>query len=192
MALVANGDLEALGVLFDRYQERLYAFFVRYTGRRDVSEDLVQDVFLRILRYKNSFRDDAPFTVWMYQLARNAASDRFSKWRREHPLSEGDHERMQSEDRVHDLVAEREEQTILHEALGRLSPDKREVLLLSRFEDLTYEEISSIIHAPVGTIKARVHYALKDLRREFRALTEPPARSTGKERPVEGRTGHPL
>lgn len=189
MARVANGDLEALGGLFDRYQDRLYAFFVRFTGRRDVSEDLVQDVFLRILRYKDSFRSDAPFTVWMYQLARTAAADHFKKWRREHPLDEGAHDRLPADDRVHDMIAENEDHALLHTALARLSPEKREVLLLSRFEDLTYEEIGAIVQAPVGTIKARVHYAIKDLRREYRSLTESGFRSRP-DHPATGKGGH--
>lgn len=182
MARVADGDLDALGALYDRYHRRLLAFFFRTTGRREVSEDLVQDVFLRILRYKESFRHDAPFTVWMYQLARTATADRFKKWRREQPMDDELHERVAGDERVHEIVAETEEQAMLHDALARLSPEKREVLVLSRFEELTYEQIGRIVNAPVGTIKARVHYALKDLRREFEALTTTGSTSAGRRR----------
>jgi len=171
MLRVKDGDLAQLGVLFDWYSPRLYSFFVRHTGRRDVSEDLVQDVFLRILKYRASFRGDAPFTVWMYQMARNVASDHFTKWKNEHPMEEGTADRMESDDRIHDMLVEREEHRLLHKALALLTPEKREVLLLSRFEELTYEEIGKIVQAPVGTIKARVHYALKDLRRAYDELS---------------------
>jgi RNA polymerase sigma-70 factor (ECF subfamily) len=64
-----------------------------------------------------------------------------------------------------------QEVALLRRALDRLSSDKREVLLLSRFQNLKYEEISQILNCPVGTIKARVHWAIKDLRKIFEQLS---------------------
>ncbi|HET9131995.1 MAG TPA: RNA polymerase sigma factor, partial [Terriglobia bacterium] len=88
MLAVRDGVVSTLGILFERYHERLYNFFVRHTNRRDASEDLVQDVFFRMLKYRHTYRGDAPFTVWMYQLARNASADYFKKWRQEMPMAE--------------------------------------------------------------------------------------------------------
>ncbi len=72
---VRNGDLDALGVLFERYHHRLFGFFYRLTLQRDVSADLVQDVFERILRYRSSYTGDGEFSTWLFRIARNRHSD---------------------------------------------------------------------------------------------------------------------
>ena len=66
MLEVSNGEVRRLGLLFDRYHRKLFDFFIRMTGSREISEDLVQDVFFRILKYRGTFRPGSRFTVWMY------------------------------------------------------------------------------------------------------------------------------
>ncbi|HEY4611888.1 MAG TPA: RNA polymerase sigma factor [Bacteroidota bacterium] len=171
MFQVRDGNVGKLGQLFERYHEKLYGFFVRHTGKRETSEDLVQDVFFRILKYRQTFRGEAPFTVWMYQLARNASADYFRKWKHETPMTEGTEERQSDDLLPSERVQEQEEHRLLKQALARLSDEKREVLILSRYQELKYEEIGRILDCPVGTVKARVHYALKDLRDEYMKLT---------------------
>ena len=171
MCAVRDGVVSDLGVLFERYHERLYNYFVRHTSRRDASEDLVQDVFFRMLKYRHTYRGDAPFTVWMYQLARNASADYFKKWKRESPMDEEMEEQLDTGPNPSEASEQAEEHELLKRALAGISEEKREVLILSRFQDLKYEEISTILDCPVGTIKARVHFALKDLRDEYMKLT---------------------
>ncbi len=172
MAQVRDGDVARLGLLFERHNTRLYGFFVKHTGRRSASEDLVQEVFFRMLKYRHTFRGEAPFTVWMYQLARNVAADFFGKRSREVALDESYEEHATSDDSPIEALQRNQEQRLLHEALARLDPEKREVLVLSRFQDLKYEEIATILGVQVGTVKARVHRALNDLREEYYTLTK--------------------
>ena len=75
MLQVRNGEVEMLGVLFDRYQAPLFNFYAKMTQDRTVSEDLVQEVFLRILRYRQTYRPGTNFRTWMYQIARNTRLD---------------------------------------------------------------------------------------------------------------------
>jgi RNA polymerase sigma-70 factor (ECF subfamily) len=170
MLLVRDGDVAKLGILFERHHAKLYNFLVRVTNKRDSSEDLVQEVFFRILKYGHSFRGEAPFTVWMYQLARNAAADHFRKWKNESPLDET-FDPPAPDPAPDDILAQDEKSELLKLALARLPNEKREVLVLSRYQELKYEEIGAILNCPVGTVKARVHHALKDLRREYLKLT---------------------
>src|SRR5690348_11687708 len=79
MLRVRNGEGEMLGVLFERYHEALFSFYVRLMGDRAVSDDLVQEVFLRILRYRDTYQPGTPFRPWMYQIARNARIDHYRK-----------------------------------------------------------------------------------------------------------------
>lgn len=172
MEQVRQGEVSKLGSLFERHHLMLFNFFLRSCGDRAASEDLVQEVFLRILRYRHTFRGDSKFSVWMYSIARNTVADHYRKRQREQPLSEKDDEHEHPDPLASEALAEKHEHALLHKALARLSPEKREVLVLSRFQELKYEEIAEMLDCPVGTIKARVHWALKDLREKFLELTQ--------------------
>ena len=88
MAQVRSGVGEMLGVLFERYHVPLFNFYLKLTGDRPASEDLVQDVYFRMLKYRHSYRDGNPFTSWMYQVARNAHLDGAQKRKGEPSLAE--------------------------------------------------------------------------------------------------------
>lgn len=171
MLQVRDGDVAKLGILFERHHEKLFGFLIRLTDRRDVGEDLVQEVFFRMLKYRHTFRGEAPFTAWMYQMGRNAASDHFRKHKDPAPLSEAEPVPDPGSSPA-TLLEQVEAKSLLHLALSRLSPDKREVLVLSRFQGLKYEEIAEILQCPVGTVKARVHFAMKELRDVYLNLSE--------------------
>jgi RNA polymerase sigma-70 factor (ECF subfamily) len=172
MLQVRDGDVEKLGQLFERHHEKLYNFLVRLTNRRNVSEDLVQEVFFRILKYRHTFGGEAPFGAWMYQLARNAAAAYFRKWKEHSAIDETVEQRRGNEEMPSDILEQVERNSLIHLALSKLPREKREVLILSRFQGLKYEEIGNILNCPVGTIKARVHHALKELRDIYLNLSE--------------------
>jgi RNA polymerase sigma-70 factor, ECF subfamily len=166
MSQVRSGVGEMLGVLFERYHVPLFNFYVKLTGDRPVSEDLVQEVFFRILKYRHSYRADTPFRAWMYQIARNARMDWLRKRR---PEASWEPEMSPAVAPV-DTAQQSQEALLLHSALMRISEDKREVLVLSRFQDLKYEEIAQLLGCEVGTVKTRVHRALQELRQVFHEL----------------------
>src|SRR5258708_35075895 len=83
MLAVRDGDVERIGVLFDRHHRMLFNFFLRLTANRGLSEDLVQEVFFRMLKYRHTFQAGTNFTAWMYQIARNAQIDQARKHRLE-------------------------------------------------------------------------------------------------------------
>src|ERR1044071_8050137 len=95
MHAVREGDLAKLGSLFDRYHLPLFDFLNRMTGNRHAAEDLVQEVFLRVLKYRASYRDGSPFEPWVFRIARNARADYFSARDTATPLTE---EAMESPD----------------------------------------------------------------------------------------------
>src|ERR1700733_10148652 len=83
MARVGAGELAKLAVLFERHHRGLFRYLVSMNRNRDLSEDLVQDVFFRILRYRPTYNSAQSFTAWMYQIARRASLDRAQKQRAE-------------------------------------------------------------------------------------------------------------
>ncbi len=166
MLQVRAGASESLGVLFDRYQKPLFNFYSKMTGNRTVSEDLVQEVFLRLLKYRQSYTPGTPFRAWVYQIARNARFDQLRKQRPEAELSAA----REGFTLPGDPAQRRQESSLLHQALLQLPEEKREVLVMSRFQDLKYEEIARLVGCEVGAVKVRVYRALQELKESFRRL----------------------
>jgi RNA polymerase sigma factor (sigma-70 family) len=178
MAQVRGGDLRKLAILFERHHRRVYNFFVHMNSDRDASEDLAQELFFRILRYRQSYDETRPFAAWMYQIARNLNTEQVQKRKPELQLvtGNGEDEAIVAEPASNDIGAEealRKQQEIglLKNALGRLPSEKREILVLSRYQDLKYEEIAQILGCEVGAVKVRVYRAVRALSQIYLELS---------------------
>jgi len=166
MLAVRDGELDALGELFERHHGPLFGFLVKLTGHRTAAEDIAQTVFQRMLKYRHTYRDDGSFTAWMYHLARRCAADHFRKTNAApHPTDPADLQ-AHPDDTPHagDHATVRDDHALLYTALARLDHDDREVLLLARFQELSFAEISGILECSVGAAKVRAHRALGELR----------------------------
>ena len=168
MSRVRDGDVQALAPLFDRHHGALLNFYLRTTGNRASSEDLVQDVFVRILKYRRTYRPGSRFVTWMYHIARHARVDYLRKRQGEiewddayaAPVLPGD-------------PAESAQQRLwLALALQRLPDDKREVLVLSRFQGLRYDAIGQLLNCEPGAVKVRIHRAMRELREYFHEIAQ--------------------
>ena len=163
---VRAGDVEKLSLLFERHHARLYGFCLGLLGNREAARDLVQEVFFRVLRYRESYRPEAPFAPWLYRLARNAGIDHLRKSGRERP-SDLDLERADPAPLQSDELARQDELVTLRAALQRMPEEKRELLLLARSGSLSYEQIADLQGCTVGALKVRVHRALQLLRETY-------------------------
>lgn len=171
MVQVRDGDVAPLGALFERHQVPLYNFFLRLTGRAAISEDLVQEVFLRVLKYRHTYRGQGQFRTWLYQIARNARADHYRKRWRETELADDKAAALPSlGPMASDLLETAQDAALLRAALDRLPGDKREVLVLSRYHEMRYEEIGRVLGCTEGTVKVRVHRAIKELRDIYRQM----------------------
>ncbi len=167
---VRGGDLHALGVLFLRHHQQVHQWCYRMTGNTVVADDMVQDVFLRILRLRHNFAGTAKFTTWLYRVARNVCLDFLASTKRQ----EAARGRLARESALASSVADTGDRCLglLEVALQRLPVEKREVLILSRYHDMRYEEIAEVCGCSVGAVKTRVHRALKQLRRLYHDLEQ--------------------
>ena len=172
MEEVRDGRVEKLAILFERNQVMLFNFFLRLTGNRSASEDLVQDVFIRILKYRAGYHGDSRFAVWMFQIARNAHVDYLRKQKGEVALDDQYLEPPALEPRPEEVFEADQDVALMRRALDQLPLKKREVLVLSRYEGLKLREIAELLGCQVGTVKAQVHRALKDLSRIYLDLQE--------------------
>ena len=166
MIAVRAGEIRQLGELFERHHRRLYGFFVRLTNQPAVSEDLVQIVFYRILKYRHTYRDEGKFSAWFYHLARKVAADHFRKHASTPaPTDPADlHDQADTDPQPSEQAATAEDVSLLRTALARLPLEQREVLVLSRLQHLEHKEIARLLDCSVGAVKVRAHRALKELR----------------------------
>jgi RNA polymerase sigma-70 factor (ECF subfamily) len=172
MNQVRDGRVGVLGTLFERHHTSLYHFCLRMTGNRQVSEDLVQDIFMRMLKHRKSFQRDTAFTPWMYRIARNASIDYLRRASRAPDAIEEMDEPVGSGPSVEEQAAQSESATLLRKALLRLPVERREVLLLSRYQFKTYEEIARSLDCSVSAVKIRAHRAIKQLRKVYQDLAQ--------------------
>ncbi len=169
MQEVRAGQIARLELLFDRHHRALFRYFVHLTSDRAASEDLVQDVFFRVLKYRHTYQPETSFRAWLFQIGRNVYLDQAGKRKAEVALADD------AAFRSSDLPADRQYQNkqevvLLHRALAAMPREKREVLVMSRFLELRYEEIATVLKCEVGTVKVRVYRALRELGDRFFAL----------------------
>jgi RNA polymerase sigma-70 factor (ECF subfamily) len=172
MLKVKDGDLDKLGLLFERYKKPLYGFFYNMNRDADLSEDLVQNVFVRILKYRHLFKGEGDFRTWMYHIARNVNHDHFRKNNKlgiKEPLEHWQ-ERLSTDENRATVYHQEGEQQILSMAMNKLSFEKQEILLLSKFQEKKYKEIGDIIGCTEAAVKVKVFRALQELRIVYKQL----------------------
>lgn len=162
MTLVAGGDLDKASVLYERYKRPLYNFFLRFGLDKETAQDLTQQVFVRLLQYRQSYKEVSVFKPWIYRIARNVHNDHL----RSNPMKMSDLEYL-SDVVPNPESADYESQELVKKALQFLPDNYKEVLIMSRYEDLKYEEIAQILDCSVALVKIRVHRAIKQLREVY-------------------------
>lgn len=163
MTLVKDGQLSELTVLFERYQLPLYNFFLKLTLDKNSSEDLTQNLFYRLIRYRRTFNPgNGSFKSWIYQVARNLHADYCKQAQRLTAITNNTTE-------YPDVAAQEagfreQDYEKLDTALAGLGPVDRELIVMSRFEGLKYAEIAKMKDISLAAVKVQAHRALKQLR----------------------------
>lgn len=167
MEAVKRGELQQATLLFERYHKRIFNFLARMTMDRALAEDLTQNVFLRIIKYRTSYREGNKFQSWIYQVARNVFSDHYQA----HKNRFSDFVDVEKiSDHMADLEeheAQDEKEKLLHQSMARLSEEQRELLVLTRFQQMKYEDVAAIMDTTVANIKVKVHRAILKLREYY-------------------------
>lgn len=177
MVRYQRGDREAFAELVRRYEKPVYNFVYRTLRHPSLSEDLTQDVFMRVVQKAGEFKHEARFSTWLYTIARNLSIDQLRKNRlRRHPSldaptgADGDAkplvERVADDhprSSVERTAASSEVGTRIVEAVDTLPADQREVFLLRHVASLPFKDIATITGVPENTVKSRMRYALDRL-----------------------------
>ncbi len=174
---VADGDSSCLATLFERHHRGVYQFCLQMTRQPAHSEDLVQDVFLKILRKAKSFRGEGSFKAWMFNIARNITLDHLRKAKRQN------NEAIDEEDLVHQLADNRsaeqaaagsQSMQLVMQALARLPAAAQEVIWLGRFEFDSYEDLGRALACNAGAARVRMHRAMALLNSTYISINGAP------------------
>ena len=160
------GEPEAWDALFRRYQLPLYVYVFELVHDEQTSLDLVQETFIAAVRHIGSLRDDAKFGSWLFGIAHQKCIQRWRKQGREKVLLDEIPESAEGfEGSPDDLLIRREQEAEFMNLLNQLPLPQRSVLLLHFVEDFSIEDIAGITGTNPGTVKSRMHYAKKSLRK---------------------------
>ena len=165
MSLIKGGSLDYLNELFNRYSKRLYNYFLKSTLDRDESDDLIQELFMRVIKYRKSFREGNVFEHWIFQIARNMVKDHFRKLKVHNDRFSMESEFSEMENEEDQMQMEKEKN--LYKAMQTLPADKRELLVLSKFQGMKYEQLAKLRETTVANIKVQVHRTIKELKKSY-------------------------
>ena len=159
------GDPAAWDTLFKRYQLPLYAYVFELIHDEQSSLDVVQETFISAARYIGGLRDDEKFGSWLFGIAHQKCVQRWRRHSREKDTLQEIAAWPEIEDGPADVIIRQEQEAEFMELLNQLPPPQRSVLLLHFLEDFSIEDISAITGAQPGTVKSRLHYAKRALRK---------------------------
>ncbi|MGD0650808.1 MAG: RNA polymerase sigma factor [Verrucomicrobiia bacterium] len=160
------GDAEAWNALLRRYQLPLYVYVIELVHNEQASLDIVQETFVNAVRHLDSLRDDEKFGSWLFGIAHQKC---IQQWRRQNRDAELQEELADAPAGANntplDLLIREEQEGEFMKLLNQLPPPQRAVLLLHFMEDFSLEEIAHVTGTPLGTVKSRLYYAKRALRK---------------------------
>ena len=157
------GERQAFEELFELYQPRL-KYYVRRLNSNSETDDILQDIWIKVFRKIRKLKDNNSFGVWLYRIARNEVFLRFRKNEKFVELPQKQ-ELTEHCDDNHEFSAE--DAKLLHNALNKIQPYHREVLTLSFIEQMSYQQIAEVVGCSIGTVRSRIFYAKQSLRKEM-------------------------
>ncbi len=179
MVLYQRGEVRAFELLLSRHRKPVYNFILRFVGDKETAEDLLQEVFMRVIKGAEAYKRQAKFTTWLYTIARNLCVDQTRRRKhRKHASLDAPMDSSADAGTLLDVIpssemasdrksANRELQLRMQHAIAGLVEDQREVFVMREFLDLPFKQIAEIVGVPENTVKSRMRYALEKLRLEL-------------------------
>ena len=174
IAAFQNGDRQSYNILVYRYRDKLIRYIYTFTGDLTSAEDLVQDAFLKVYIKKDSYKEIAKFSTWLYTIAGNLAKTELRKIKRRKTdsfskLKKPDGREFEPPQKTihgpdYEGVDNEFEQKFIRESLLELESDFRNIIILRENQELSYEVISKILKLPLGTVKSRINRGKLKLR----------------------------
>ena len=170
MLKVKAGESHTLGLLYERYKKRLFGFFYQMCKDANLSEDFVQNVFIRVLKYKHTYNEESNFLSWLFRIARNVYYDQFKVNSKNRTTDLDEVSNVFMVGNVESDIEKNEKVSLLREAMNQLPAKKKELIVLSKLKELKYKELGEIVGCSEGNARTRVHRALLDLKQIYLTL----------------------
>ncbi|MCL6220338.1 RNA polymerase sigma factor [Zunongwangia pacifica] len=161
MTRIAKDHLDDMRILYERYHQWIYNFFMQMIQDRDTCEDLMQTTFYKAIKYRKSYKG-GKFDSWIFSIARNLSYDYFKDQKKKYVREDysGVKEIREEHDTNEDIVK-------LKMVMRKLAPDEREIIVLSRFQEMRYLQIAELLGSTENAVKIKAHRALKKLKKLF-------------------------
>ena len=170
MLQVKEGNLDLASELYDRYNTMIYNYFLRISFNRELSQDLMQNVFFRLINYRRSYKPKNRFRSWIFQIARNIYADHIKTNEAARmnfidlpKMNESIESGMEDRDLADNIKT-------VQTALTMIPQEHREVLIMKRYQQLKNKEIAEILDCSENTVKGKVHRAVLSLRKAYFTL----------------------
>jgi RNA polymerase sigma-70 factor (ECF subfamily) len=166
MIQVKNGHIDKMSGLFERYHIAIYNYFRKMQLDKGLSEDLTQTVFERALKYRHTFQNEYVFRPWLYRIASNVRNDHFRGLKKEREKEEHIKKSLLSNSyTIDDHSSDRKEYLKL--ALKKLDPDQRELIYLTKYENMKYAEVGALLGYSESNVKVKIFRAMKSLKNHY-------------------------
>ena len=168
---VQKGNMASFETLYDRYHQRLFHFILRFVRERALAEDILQETFLRWLKGRKKYREGSRFSTYLFTIGRNLCLDALKTWERRHILLSQEDNIMRATDPSkgpQKILEEIEMAKMLQNEIQTLPADQREVLLLSKYSGLSYDEIARIIDTTPAAAKQRAYRAILSIKQKLK------------------------
>ncbi len=166
-----GGDSTAFEEIFSRYKNRIYNYVYRFLGNEAYTEEIVQELFFKVIKQRDKYEPLAKLSTWLYTMARNLCIDKLKRRSIRRSISQQAEKNFpdyrvipKADPNQEDLLHNKQLQAILQQAVSQLSPEQREVFLMRTKLTLPFVEIANVLGVPESTLKSRMCYALKKLR----------------------------
>jgi len=166
-----RGDSDAFRLVYEAYKDRVYSIALCFfDGNEATAKDITQDVFLKLMTTISQFQNRSEFSTWLYRLVTNACLDRKRSLRRFLFLSETREFELRDRRSLEHKYIQRELESSVRKVIAGMKPKLRITILLKYFEDLSYEEIATVLGCSAGTVASRLNRAHRILARKLAYL----------------------
>jgi len=161
MEMASKGNSDAMSHIFNRYKLRLYNFFYQMAAKKVICEELTQETFYKVIKYKNSYKG-GKFSSWIFRIARNNFYDHYQNTKKTQPLES-----------IEFALGEYDEDTLdediihLMNVINTLKKEDKEIIIMNRLQKMKYDEIAEITGSSAIAVKSRVHRIIKNMRTQY-------------------------
>ena len=159
-----NGDKKAFKKLFQKYSERIYYFTISYIKNKEESEEITQEVFVKLWNKRNDLKPDLSFSSFLFMIAKNAVIDLLRKKKKEVFLREDFIKDIKDSNKSYDNLEYLELKKIVENSIQELPEKRKNIYVLSRDEGMTYRQIAEELNISVKTVESHMRLALKQLK----------------------------